>query len=158
MMKLTWNLFRTCLNLVLRKFQKNFFFGIDMAEEAVLPTPCQLQQVSTIATQKLIVTWMVEDEMVHGHPHLFQRTIVAFPEHFRAEKNANLVCAKRWWTQRHMYCTEVGEENDAPPISCSRSRSGRQKQLQTKAAPGRGHKHSEWVMWLYPRLLDAIEL
>ena len=99
-----------------------------MAEEAVC-TPRRLQQVSTIATRKLVVTWMVQDEVVHGYPHLFQRTIVAFPEHFRAEKSANLIRAKRWWTQRHLYYTEVGEVHDAPPISCSHSRTGRQKQL-----------------------------
>ena len=103
------------------------------------------------------MTWMVQDEVVHEYPHLFQRTIVAFPEHFHVEKSANLVRAKRWWTQRHLYCTEVGEVHDAPPISCSCSRIGRHKQLQTKVAPGRGHKRSEWVMWLYLRLVAAFE-
>ena len=128
-----------------------------MAKEVVLRTPCGLQQVSTIAIRKLLVTWMVQDKMVNGYPHLFQRTIVAFSEHFRVEKNANLVRAKRWWTQRHLYCIEVDEADDTPPISCNRSRSRRQKQLRTKAAPGCGHKCSEWIMWLYPRLLDAFE-
>jgi hypothetical protein len=27
-----------------------------------------------------------------------------------------------------------------------------------KATPGRGAKRSEWVMWLYPQLLDAFDL
>ena len=82
-----------------------------MAEEVVPHTPRRLQQVSTIATRKLVVMWMVQDEMVHGFRYLFQRSIVAFPEHFRAEKNTNLIRAKRWWTQRHLYCTKAGEAN-----------------------------------------------
>ena len=95
--------------------------------------------------------------MVHGFRHLFQCIIAAFLEHFCAKKDANLVRAKRWWTRRHLYCTKADEANDIPPISCSCSRSGRQKQLQTKAAPSCGHKHSELLMWLYLRLLEAFE-
>ena len=34
---------------------------------------------------------------------LYQHTMAAFLNHFRAEKNANLVQAKRWWAQRHVY-------------------------------------------------------
>lgn len=128
-----------------------------MAEQADQRAPRRLQQVSTIATRKLVVTWMVQDEAVHGFPRLYQRTIAAFPDHFRVEKNANLVRAKRWWAQRHVYCTEADEANDIPSISCTCSRTGRQKQLQTKAAPSRGHKRSEWVLWLYLRLLEAFE-
>jgi hypothetical protein len=30
--------------------------------------------------------------------------------------------------------------------------------MLTKAAPGRGTKRSEWMMWLYPQLLDAFDL
>ena len=29
--------------------------------------------------------------------------------------------------------------------------------MRTKAAPGRGHKSSEWGLWLYPKLLEAFE-
>ena len=49
------------------------------------------------------------------------------------------------------------EPPELPPISCTRNRFGQQKQLRTKAAPGHGHKRSEWVQWLYPLLLDAFE-
>ena len=30
-------------------------------------------------------------------------------------------------------------------------------QMQTKAAPSRCHKRFDWVLWLYPRLLEAFE-
>ena len=30
-------------------------------------------------------------------------------------------------------------------------------QMRTKAALGRSHKRSDWVLWLYPRLLEAFE-
>ena len=42
----------------------------------------RLQQVSTIATRKLIITWMVQDESVHDQRGLYMRTIIAFPMHF----------------------------------------------------------------------------
>jgi hypothetical protein len=45
--------------------------------------PRRLQQVSTIVTRKLIITWMVQDELVHGQRGLYMRTIIAFPMHFR---------------------------------------------------------------------------
>ena len=115
----------------------------------------RLQQVSTIATRKRVITWMVQDESIHGVPGvsgLYNRTIHAFPEHFRGQRSSNLMRASRWWALRHQYCNEEKEPHELPPISCSRSRSGRQKQLRTKAAPGRGHKCSEWVQWLYPTL------
>ena len=65
--------------------------------------------------------------------------------------------ASRWWALRHRYCNKGEEPQELPPISCTRSRSGGQNQLRTKAAPSRGHKRSEWVQWLYPLLLDAFE-
>ena len=67
------------------------------------------------------------------------------------------MCASHWWALRHQYCNEGEEPQELPPISCTRSQSGGQKQLRTKAAPGRGYKCSEWVQWLYSLLLDAFE-
>ena len=119
--------------------------------------PRRLQQVSTIATRKWIITWMVQNELIHGLRGLYNCTIHAFPEHFRGQRSSNLMRASRWWTHRDRYCNEGEEPQELPPISCTRSRSGGQKQLCTKAAPGRGHKRSEWVQWLYPLLLDAFE-
>ena len=40
--------------------------------------PHRLQQVFTIATRKLIITWMVQDESVHGQRGLYMRMIIAF--------------------------------------------------------------------------------
>jgi hypothetical protein len=55
--------------------------------------PRRLQQVSTIATKKLIITWMVQDESIHGQRGLYMHTIIAFPMHFRRQRSANLVRA-----------------------------------------------------------------
>ena len=125
--------------------------------DVVATPPRRLQQVSTIATRKRIITWMVQDESVHGHHGLCVRTITEFPEHFRGQRSANLVRASRWWAQRDKFCNEGEQEIESSPISCSRGRSGGLKQLRTKATSGRGHKRSEWVQWLYPILLDAFE-
>ena len=48
--------------------------------------PRRLQQVFIIATDKLVVMWFVQDEIVHGFLYLFQRIIATFPEYFRAKK------------------------------------------------------------------------
>ena len=119
--------------------------------------PRRLQQVSTIATRKLIITWMVQDETINGQRGLYMRTINAYPMHFRGQRSANLMRASRWWAQRDKFCNEGEQEIISSPISCSRGRLGGLKQLHTKAASGRGHKRSEWVQWLYPILLDAFE-
>ena len=100
---------------------------------------------------------MVQDETIHSFPCLFQHTVSAFREHFRAHKSANMIRAKRWWAQLHFYCNEVDDNANLPLISCSCSRSGRQIQMRTKAAVGYGHKRSDWIMWLYPRFLEAFE-
>ena len=104
-----------------------------------------------------MITWMVQDELVHGLSGLYKRTIEAFPEHFRGQKTANVVRAAHWWKQRNGFCNEVEEDTTPMTFSCSRSRVGKQKRLRTKAASGRGNKRAEWVSWLYPRLLHAFE-
>jgi hypothetical protein len=43
------------------------------------------------------------------------------------------------------------------PISSSQSRLGNCKWGLTKAATGQGQKWSEWVLWLYPRVLEAFD-
>ena len=42
-------------------------------------------------------------------------------------------------------------------VTTTRSRFGSRKRLRSKAMPGRGNKRSEWVLWIYPRLLSAFE-
>ena len=119
--------------------------------------PRRLQQVSTIVVRKYIIIWMVQDETANGFPGLYIRTVSAFPEHFRAQRSANLVRSSHWWAQCQQYCNEGDENVISPPISCNRSRLGNQKQLRTKGAVGRGPKRSDWILWMYPRLLTAFE-
>ena len=87
-------------------------------------TRCRLPARTTslkISTSKHIITWMIQIKSVHGYPYLFQRTISTFLEHFRAQKTANVIRAKRWWAQRHLYCNEVDKNVNSSPISCSRN-------------------------------------
>lgn len=41
-----------------------------------------LQQVSTLATRKSVIAWMLENEALHGVRGLPARAVTAFPEHF----------------------------------------------------------------------------
>ena len=143
--------------MLLKHYLIIVIFAAMTTEHVVTTPPRRLQQVSTIATRKRIITWMVQDESVHGHRSLCMRTIIEFSEHFRGQRSANLVRASRWWVQIDKFCNEGEQEIESTPISCCRGRSGGLKQLRTKAASGRGHKRSEWVQWLYPILLDAFE-
>ena len=115
------------------------------------------QQVSTIATRRLVVNWMREDEVVHGEHRLASRTIDAFPEYFPGSRNKNLVKVARWWKSQDALFSDDEDEHVQLVQSCPRSQAGRRRRSRTKTVTGRGHKQSEWVCWLYPRLLDAFE-
>ena len=121
------------------------------------PTPRQLQQVSTLAPRKAVITWMVQDDSINGNVGLYIRTIQAFPEHFKGKKTANVVRATRWWPRRNEYYNKDENVNSTATFSCNRSRLGQQKRMRMKATPSRGAKYSEWVMWLYPQLLVAFD-
>jgi hypothetical protein len=56
------------------------------------------------------------------------------------------------------FYNEDENANSIAAFSCSRSRLGQRKRMLMKAAPRRGTKCSEWVMWLYPQLLDAFDV
>jgi hypothetical protein len=61
------------------------------------PAPLrQLQQVSTLAICKTIITWMVQDDSINGNVGLYVCTIQVFFEHFRGKKIATVVRATRW--------------------------------------------------------------
>jgi hypothetical protein len=93
-----------------------------MAIISVVNNPLRhLQQVFIIATKKLIITWMVQDESVHGQRGLYMRMIIAFPMHFRGQRSANLLRASRWWAQRDQFCNECEQKIKSSPISCSRA-------------------------------------
>ena len=104
--------------------------------------PHRLQRVSTIATKKLIIIWMAQDESIHGQHSLYIRMFIAFPMHFRGQRNANPVHASRWWAQQKQFCNECEQEIESSPISCNMGQLGGLKQLRTKASSGREHKRS----------------
>ena len=56
-----------------------------------------------------------------------------------------------------MYCNKEDKVVNFTPVSCNCSRLGRKKQMQMKGAPNCGHKCSEWILWPYPKLLEAFE-
>jgi hypothetical protein len=101
---------------------------------------------------------MVQDDSINGNAGLYVRTIQTFPEHFKGKKTANVVRATRWWACRNKFCNEDENANSTTAFSCSRSRLGQRKRMLMKAAPGRGTKRSERVMWLYPQFLDAFDM
>jgi hypothetical protein len=105
--------------------------------------PRQLQQVSTLATRKAVITWMVQDDSTNGNAGLYVRTIQAFLEHFRGKKTANVVRATRWWARRNEFCNEDDNANSTAAFSCTRSCLGQRKRIRMKVVPGRGAKRSE---------------
>ena len=74
---------------MLSKFCELDNFSLSNVESHDDRAPQQLQQVSTIAKQKLVVTWMVQNKIVNDFPCLFECTIATSLEHFQAQKYAN---------------------------------------------------------------------
>ena len=74
-------------------FWSTFFDYFTLWLRLMAEIPRRLQQVSTIATRKRIITWMVQDESIHGLPGLYNCTIHAFPEHFQGQRSSNLMRA-----------------------------------------------------------------
>ena len=99
---------------------------------------------------------MVEDEAVHRMHGLYARTIQAFLVHFRGQRNTNLIRAGYWWALRDTYFP-AAEAPDHQALSYSRSSGNKRKRILNKARSGRGPKRSEWVQWIYPRLLLSFE-
>jgi hypothetical protein len=132
--------------------------GHQLPPENSLPhdaNPRRLQQVSTLADRRNVINWMVVDEELHGFNGLYTCAIRAFPTNFRGQKTANNMKATRWWQQREEFIDNISDWSIT--FSASQSRLGKRKRILTKARPGRGCKHSEWVLWLYPNLLAAFE-
>jgi hypothetical protein len=86
---------------------------------------------------------MVEDEVLHGFNRLYRRAIHAFPANFRGQKTANTMKATRWWQQREEFNNNIADRSII--FLANQSRLGKKKRILTKARPGRGSKHSEWV-------------
>ena len=63
--------------------------------------------------------------------------------------------ATRWWQQREDFIDNIADRSIT--FLANQSRFGKRKRILTKARPGRGAKHSEWILWLYPNLLAAFE-
>ena len=59
--------------------------------------------------------------------------------------------------KRHVYCNEADKSMLPQFLVVVVAIIQVDKQLQTKVGLGRGHKHFEWVLWLYPRSLEAFE-
>ena len=99
---------------------------------------------------------MIEDEANYGAQGLPTRTVQAFSKHFQSNQKVNLVCAARWWVLRHAYFNAL-DGTMPTSISSSRSRLGTRKWALTKATTGRSQKRSEWMLWLYSRILKAFD-
>lgn len=95
--------------------------------------------------------------MLRGQRGLYNRTVRAFPEHFRAQHSTNIVRATRWWALRDTLLS-AAETVPNVALSFSRSNMGKRKRGLSKASSGRGPQRSEWVQWLYPRLLQSFEV
>lgn len=62
----------------------------------------------------------------------------------------------RWWKLCDTFSNDNGDASNLT-LSCNRSCLGIQKQLHTKVAFGHGQKRSNWVLWLYSKLLEAFK-
>ncbi|KAG0607728.1 hypothetical protein M758_8G050100 [Ceratodon purpureus] len=115
-----------------------------------------LQHVSTMATRKAVVSWMIEDEAVHGEKCLISRTVKAFPEHFCGNDKANLAKVSRWWKARDEILQD-DEEDDDPEMEHSLVLVSNRPQVRLKARAGRGRKRAAWVNWLHTQLLEETD-
>ena len=115
-----------------------------------------LQHVSTMATRKAVVSWMIEDEAVHGEKCLISRTVKAFPEHFCGNDKANLAKVSRWWKARDEILQDEEEEED-PDMEHSLVLVSNRPQVRLKARAGRGRKRAAWVNWLHTQLLEETD-
>jgi hypothetical protein len=142
---ISWMIFILCPNVEWKSYNRKPLFISSI--QAMEHPRRVLQQASTILTRKAIVTWMIEDEAIHGARGLPARTIRAFSEYFRAYQKANLVCTACWWALCNTYFNAL-DDAMSTSISSSRRRLGNRKRRLTKTATGRGKKWSEWVLWL----------
>ena len=95
-----------------------------------------VQHVSTRATRKAVVRWMIEDEAVNGKKLLISRAVKAFPEHFFGADKSNLQKASYWWKRREEILEDDDDEHD-PEVTCRVRVSSRGS---LKARVGRGRK------------------
>jgi hypothetical protein len=72
----------------------------------VIPAPRGLQQVSTLATCKTVITWMVQDASINGNPGLYVHSIRAFQkqEDCQCCEDHSLVGAPERILQRKREC------------------------------------------------------
>lgn len=115
-----------------------------------------LQHVSTMATRKAVVGWMIEDESLHGEKCLISRTVKAFPEHFCGNDKANLAKVSRWWKARDEILQDDDEDEDLE-LEHSLVLVGSRPQARLKARAGRGRKRAAWVNWLHTQLLEETD-
>jgi len=113
-----------------------------------------LQHVSTMATRKTVVSWMIEDEAIHGEKCLISRTVKAFPEHFCGKDKANLAKVSRWWKARDEI---MQNDEDDLELEHSLVLVGSRPQARLKARAGRGRKRAAWVNWLHTQLLEETD-
>jgi hypothetical protein len=112
-----------------------------------------LQHVSTMATRKAVVSWMIEDEAVHGEKCLISRAVKAFPEHFCGNDKANLAKVSRWWKARDEILQDDEKDMESQDLVLVSSR----PQVRLKARAGRGRKRAAWVNWLHTQLLEETD-
>jgi hypothetical protein len=101
-----------------------------------------VQHVSTRATRKAVVRWMIEDEAVNGKKLLISRAVKAFPEHFFGADKSNLQKASCWWKRREEILEDDDDEHD-PEVTCRVRVSSRGS---LKARAGRGRKRAARII------------
>ena len=91
-----------------------------------------LQQVATLATKKVVVSWMVEDATFVGEEGLIGRIICTFSKHFKGTSKANRTKVRWWWIDQDNILGLADNANNTP-IHDTRSMVGRWSKTRLKA-------------------------
>lgn len=97
---------------------------------------------------------MIKTEQVSGEVQLFSEAVDKFTSIFKSRtRHANIAKAMDWWSKRARFI----RPNRGASVVSGRRNHGRVR-VNRKCIVGRGRRPSQWVIWLYPILLDEFDL
>ena len=116
-----------------------------------MPNGESTQYVSTKATHKHVLKWMMTTATRDGEVGFMGKYLKEFPQCFQHKSyHANITKAWKWWKRRAEFFRQLEEERNY--LSMVRSCIGFRRRLDLKALFDRGRKRAPWVLWLHEEL------